>query len=69
MNNPKKDNEKSVPLRQPKTTSNVLKPITESNIISQERKILEKTNIFDVETITIEHPKNYYQISKTKNYY
>ena len=42
IKNPKKGNKKSVTLRQPKTTFNLLKPIVKSNIISEEAEVVVK---------------------------
>ena len=42
----------------PKQTAKfVLKPIKQSNIITQELENVEKPKIFDIESVTIEQPK------------
>ena len=48
---------KSVTVWLLKTVSNLLNPITQSNIITQELETAEKPNILDIESVTIEHPK------------
>ena len=48
-------------VRHPEFTSNLLKPIRESNIITQELETVEKSNIFDIESAA---SKNCYQSSK-----
>ena len=48
---------KSVTLRHPKAASILLKPVTQSNIITQELETVEKPNIHNIESVTIEHQK------------
>ena len=38
----------------------------QSHIISQEADAVENTNIFDIESVTIEHPKIATKLSKPK---
>lgn len=45
-------NIRSVTVRHPKTASKQLKPITQSKVITQELKSLEKANIFDIKSVT-----------------
>ena len=50
----------------------VLKPIKHLNIITTELETVEKQNIFDMKSDTIEHPKTYKIIKPniiTKSYY
>ena len=47
----------SVALRQSKTVFNLLKPIMQSNIFSQEDENVDKPSIFYIESVTIEHQK------------
>ena len=46
--------------------SSLLKPIKQSNIFTQESKIVEKLNIFDIKTATIEHPKTVTKLAEPK---
>ena len=48
---------KSITIRHTKTASHLWKSITQSNVITQELKTVEKPNIFDIEPVTIVHWK------------
>ena len=54
----------SIIVRHLKTASYPLIAIIPSNIITQELEILEKANIFDIESVTIEYPVTVTEISK-----
>ena len=58
------DDIKFVTVRQPKTASNLLNSIKQSNIITKELETIEKPNIFHIESVTIEHPKTVIKLSK-----
>ena len=47
VKNPNNDDKKSVTVRHSKTAFNLLKPITQSKIITEELETVEKPNIFD----------------------
>ena len=47
----------TVGVKHSKTASNLLKPMEQSKIITQELETTEKSSIFDVEVVTKEHPK------------
>ena len=64
---------KSVTFRHPRASSNLLQAMTLSQIVTQGLESVEKTNIFNVKLVTIEH-QNYYKIIKAhtttkKKYY
>ena len=52
---------KSVAIKHPKTSSNLLKSIEQSNIITQELKTIEKTNTFHIQSVTIQKLLQNYQ--------
>ena len=54
----------TVGVKHSKTASNLLKPMEQSNIITQELETTEKSSIFDVEVVTKEHPKTSTKLSK-----
>lgn len=47
----------------------VLKTIKQLNIITQKLEMIEKSNIFDIESFIKEHPETWDQIIKAKTYY
>ena len=54
---------KFVTIRNPKTASNSLKLLTKSKIITKGLKIVER-DIFDLEPVTLKHPKFVTKLSK-----
>ena len=55
---------KAVPARQYKTTSNLLKPIVQSKIITQKLETNEKQNVLHLGSVAIEHLKSVTKLSK-----
>ena len=55
---------KSVAVKHPKTASDFLKPIEQSNIITHDLETVKKTDIFDIELATIEHQKTSNKLSR-----
>lgn len=60
VKNPNNDDIKSVTVR----PFNLLKTITQSKIITQQLKTIWKSNFFDIDLVTAEHPKSVTNISK-----
>ena len=52
-----------------KICSRDIKPIKQSNTIIQILETIEETNIFDIESITIELPRPVTKLLQPKNYY
>ena len=48
---------RSVTVKHPKTAFNSLKTKAQSNIITQKLETIEKLNIFEIESVTIEYQK------------
>ena len=53
VKNPKNSNIKSVAVRHPKSASNLLNAVTQSNRDTQEMETVKKPNIFHKESVTV----------------